>query len=121
MFKVTRRNANRLDIEFSGQLDSDEMRQALDELLAQSEGIESGRMLFRVGEYRLPTLGAIGLELARLPQMLGFIGRFSRAAVLADQAWLQKISELEGKLIPGLEIKAFATHQLDEAEAWLAE
>ncbi|WP_336622630.1 MULTISPECIES: hypothetical protein [unclassified Agarivorans] len=33
---------------------------------------------------------------------------------------MQTISELEGKLIPGLSIKAFDMNQVDQAELWLA-
>ena len=31
-----------------------------------------------------------------------------------------EVSELEGKLFPGLEIKAFELDEADKAEAWLA-
>ena len=46
--------------------------------------------------------------------------KFDRAAVLTDKAWLQKVSELEGALYPGLEIRAFNRDQKAEAEAWLS-
>ena len=36
MFEVAINGPNRVDIEFSGKLDSDEMRIALDELIAKS-------------------------------------------------------------------------------------
>ncbi len=111
---------DRIDIEVSGKLDSAEMSDALDALVRESEGIEKGRMLFRVGDYSLPTLGAIKVEFARLPAMLGFIFKFRRCAVLADQGWLKAISELEGALIPGVSIRGFNLEEIAEAEAWLA-
>ena len=46
--------------------------------------------------------------------------RFIRAAVLTDKVWIKKASELEGAIIPGLEIKAFDRDQREEAEAWLS-
>ena len=52
--------------------------------------------------------------------MLGLMKKFNRAAVLTDKAWLKKISEFEGALFPGLEIKAFDRDQRAEAEAWLS-
>jgi len=121
MFSVTPNGPNRIDMEFSGKLDSDEMRIALDELVSKSEGIENGRMLYRVGDFALPTLAAIGIELSRLPSMFGLIGKFSRCAVLADQNWIKTISEFKGALIPGLEIKGFSLEHEAEAEAWLSE
>ena len=120
MFRVTANGPNRIDIELSGKLDSDEMKIALDQLISKAEGIEHGRMLYRIGDFKFPTLGAIRVELARLPELFRLIGNFDRAAVLADKAWIKKISELEGALIPGLKIKAFDPDEKAEAEAWLA-
>lgn len=120
MFKLTRTGPNRIDIVLSGQLDADGMRGVLDTLVRESEGIENGRMLYDVVDFHLPTLGAIALELSRLPSLLGLMKRFTRAAVLTDTAWIQRVSELEGKLLPGLAIKAFDRDQRGEAEAWLS-
>ena len=60
------------------------------------------------------------IELSRLPAMFGLMKKFDRAAVLTDKTWLKKVSEFEGALYPGLEIKAFNRDQKAEAEAWLS-
>ena len=119
MFKIERFSEDRLDIEMSGKLDSAGMAQALDELVEKSEGIENGKMLYDVIDYQVPSLGAITLELSRLPQVFGFIRRFRRAAVLSDKAWLKSIGELKGKLIPMLEVKAFGREEKAAALQWL--
>ena len=121
MFHVTRIGDNRIDVDFSGKLDSNDMRFALDELLRKSEGIEHGRMLYRIGEFDLPTFGAMAVELARVPQLLRFIRRFDRCAVVAGQGWIRKASEIEGALIPGLTIRGFEPEQAAQAHAWLSE
>lgn len=120
MFKIIRVDADRLDIEMSGKLNSEQMEIALDELVSKSEGIENGKMLYDVVDYHLPSLGAIAIEFSRLPSMLRFMRKFDRAAVLTDKAWLKMVSEVEGVLYPGLEIKGFRRDQKEEAEAWLA-
>lgn len=120
MFKIARQGPNRLDIEMSGRLDAEGMRKALDELISQSEGIEHGQMLYDIVDYHLPSLEAIVIEFARLPSMFKWMMKFDRAAVLSDETWLKKVSEIEGVLFPGLEIKAFGRDQKQEAEAWLA-
>ena len=120
MFKVTRVNEYRLDIKMSGKLNSEQMEKALDELVIKSEGIENGSMLYDVVDYHLPSLRAIVIEFSRLPSMLRFIKKFKRAAVLTDKTWLKKVSEIEGVLYPGLEIKAFSRGQKVEAETWLS-
>lgn len=121
MFTVRKNGDNRLDLEFSGKLDSDDMRAALDELVEKSTGVESGSMLYTIGEFKMPSLGALGLELSRIPELLKVMRRFSRAAVLCDKKWIQKVSEFEGMLMPGLEIKAFDRDEIHEAETWLRE
>jgi len=121
MLRITKPAPNRVEIELDGKLDADGMTAGLDELIAQSEGVEHGVMVYRIGDFRLPTLGAIGIEMSRLPSLLGLIGRFDRCAVLADQEWIRAVGELEGKLIPGLEIRGFEPGQEAEAETWLTE
>ena len=120
MFKVIQHGRNRLDIELSGKLDSEEMKIALDDLVSKSENIKNGKMLYEIIDFHLPSLGAIVIEFSRLPSMFGLIKKFDRAAVLTDKNWLKKASEFEGAFIPGLEIKAFGRDQKEEAEAWLS-
>ena len=120
MFKVKQNGINRLDIEMSGKLNAGDMKIALDELVSKSSNIENGKMLYEVIDFHLPSLGAIGIEFSRLPAMFGLMKKFDRAAVLTEKAWLKKVSEFEGALYPGLEIKAFNRDQKAEAEAWLS-
>ena len=120
MFVVRQNGKDRLDIEISGKLNAEEMRTALDELAAKAKHIENGKMLYDVIDFHLPSLDAIAIEFSRLPSMFGLFKKFDRAAVLAEKAWLRKMSEFEGMLFPGLEIKAFARDQKAEAEAWLS-
>ena len=120
MFKVIANAADRLDIELSGKLNSEDMKIALDELLSKSKSIENGKMLYEIIDFQLPSLGAIAVEFSRLPAVFGLLKHFDRAAVLTDKTWLKNVSEFEGALFPGLEIKAFDRDQKAEAEAWLS-
>ena len=120
MFKVIPNGINRLDIELSGKLNTEEMKIALDELVSKSKDIENGKMLYDIIDFHLPSLGAIAVEFSRLPAMFGLMKKFDRAAVLTDKTWLKKVSEFEGALYPGLEIKAFDRDQKEEAEDWLS-
>ncbi len=120
MFKITQHGVNRLDIELSGKLDTEEMKFALDELISKSKDIKNGKMLYEIIDFHLPSLGAIAMEFSRSPSMFGLMKKFDRAAVLTDKIWLKKVSELEGIFYPGLEIKAFNSDQRAEAEDWLS-
>ena len=121
MFRITLKGPNRIDIELSGKLDRDDMKVALEELLSKTKDIRNGRMLYRVGDIKLPTISALVVKFSRLPELFRLIRNFDRAAVLADKEWLKTVSEIEGALIPGLEIKGFDPDQEAQAEAWLAE
>ena len=120
MFKVIPNGVNRLDIQMSGKLNTEDMKIALDDLVSKSKNIENGKMMYEVIDFHLPSLGAIGVEFSRLPAMFGLMKKFDRAAVLTDKTWLKKVSKFEGALFPGLEIKAFNLDQKAEAEAWLS-
>lgn len=121
MFQIIETSSHRLDIAISGQIDADEMRASLTALFTASEGMKDAVMLYRISNFSLPTLGAIGVEMTQLPQLFGLIGKFRKCAVLSDATWLRHAAEIEGKLIPGLTIKSFALEDKAGAEAWLAE
>ena len=118
--KVTKQGENRVDIELCGKLTADDMKTALDDLINKSASIVNGRMLYTISDFDFPSLGAIGIELSRFPELIRLMNKFQRCAVLADQNWIKNISELEGHLFPGLEIKAFNLNEKAVAEAWLA-
>ena len=121
MFKVTKKNPNRLDIELSGKMNSEEMQIALDELDSMSEDIVNGAMLYDIVEFNMPSLNAIAIEISRLPSLLRLTRKFNKVAILSDKNWIQKFTELEGLLIPGMDIKAFGRDQKKMAESWLIE
>jgi hypothetical protein len=119
MFCISQNGKDRLDISLSGKLDAEQMKVALNNLMDQSAGIENGLMLYDLVNFQLPSLGAVAIEISRLPAMFSLIKRFRRAAVLTDKNWIRRISELEGKLFPDLEIRGFSRAQRAEAEQWL--
>lgn len=120
MLRVTKPSPNRVDIELSGTLDADAMRAALDDLIAKSEDVTNGKMLYTITDFSMPSLGAIGVELQRLPKLFGLLGKFDRCAVLCDESWLRTAAEIEGALFPGIQIKSFERAEAEDAEAWLA-
>ena len=119
MLKITKPSANRVDIELSGKIDSEEMARGLDDLLEKSQDVNSGIMLYRIVSFAFPDMGTIAVEMARLPKLFGLLGRFDRCAVLSDAAWIRTAAEIEGALFPGIDIKAFDLDDDAAAEAWL--
>ncbi len=119
MLTVTKPSTNRVDIELGGKLDADSMRVALDDLIDKSEDVRNGLMLYTISDFSLPTLGAIGVEMTRLPKLFGLLAKFDKCAVLSDSGWLRKAAVVEGALFPGIDIKSFELHERDAAEQWL--
>jgi SpoIIAA-like len=120
MLTVTKPAPDRVEVALSGTVDAAAMRAGLDELIRLSEGVRNGRMLYRITDFSMPTLGAFAVEFGRLPKLFALIGRFDRCAVLSDVAWLRRAAEVEGRLIPGLEVRSFQPGDAEAAEAWLA-
>ncbi len=121
MLKITKPSPNRVDLELNGPLDSESMASGLDELIEKSEDVKHGRMLYTITDFSMPSIGAIGVEMQRLPKLFGLLGKFDRCAVICDESWLRTAAEIEGKLFPGIDIKSFQTNEVEEAEKWLAE
>ncbi|MCI5111637.1 MAG: STAS/SEC14 domain-containing protein [Marivita sp.] len=119
MLTITKPEPNRVDIDLSGKISSEEMAQGLDDLLEMSQDVNKGTMLYTITSFAFPDLGAIAVEMARLPKLFGLLGRFDRCAVLSDAAWLRTAAEVEGAFIPGFDIKAFDLGEREAAEAWL--
>lgn len=120
MLKITKTAPDRVDISLNGGLDAQEMRAGLDDLIAKSEDVTNGKMLYTISVFAVPTMAALGVELSRLPKLFGLLGKFDKCAVLTDVGWLKTAAEIEGALIPGLEIKAFDLDEQESAEVWLA-
>jgi len=119
MLKVTKPDTNRLDIILEGTLDAEKMRDALDHLVDMSADINAGKMLYKIKNFHLPTMGAIGVEFGYMPKLFSLIGRFDKCAVCSDIGWVRTAAAFEGALIPGLEIKTFGLDETAAAEAWL--
>ncbi|MEX1669833.1 STAS/SEC14 domain-containing protein [Zhongshania guokunii] len=121
MIEVIHNTGNRIDIFISGKVRSQDMTLALDTLIDESENIENGVMVYRIVDFKLPSLAALAVEFSRMRQLLKLMKKFKRIAVLTDKKWLKKASELEGKLFPYLEVKAFYFNDIELAEMWLEE
>ncbi len=121
MLTVTWPSEDRVDITISGSIDAAMMQSGLDSLIEQSESVTQGKMLYTITDFSMPTLSALGVEITRLPKLIGLLSKYDRCAVVSDAGWLRTAAEVEGALIPGLIIKSFTIDQKTEAQVWLNE
>jgi len=116
---VSQKNGGLIEILIKGEIDSEQMRNGLDAFIKASEGIASGKILYVIADFKMPSMPALAVEFSYLPQLFGLIGRFDKAAVCCDEAWIRRAAVLEGTVIPGLEIRAYDGDEVDAAMAWL--
>ena len=121
MLNIAKTSDNRIDLDITGKIDSDMMRSGLDDLIAKSKDVRNGRMLYTLTHFEIPSMAALGIEFTRLPQLFALIGKFDKIAVISDTHWVRTWAEVEGALIPGLKIKAYAMTNKADAEKWLAD
>lgn len=119
MLSISRPLADRLNLELSGALDTAAMQAGLDDLIEQSMDITHGKMLYKVLDFEMPTMGALAVELRQMPKLFGLINKFDKCAVLSDVAWIRTAAEIEGAVIPSFEIKSFPLSATAAAERWL--
>ena len=112
MLNITKPSKNRVDIELSGVLDANAMREGLDKLIEQSEDVNAGKMLYRISNFEFPTVGALAQEFIKMPKLLGLLGKFEKCAVVSDAAWIRTVAEMEGAVFPSLDIRSFTQSQV---------
>lgn len=111
MLNIFVKEAGIIEIELKGEIDAAAMESGLNRLLDLCEDLENGKLFYRISDFKMPTLAALGVEFMMMPKLFRLIGKVDKAAVLTDESWIKTASVIEGALIPGLEIKAF---DLDE-------
>ena len=119
MMNTIKVSSNRVDVEFSGKIDRDQVKKVLDNMFAEIVDMEHGLLMYRVGELEMPTIGAIAVELKNLPKIFRLVQKIDRITVVYDQGWIQTATEIKGKLIPGLGMKSFDLGKENAAIEWL--
>ena len=119
MLNIHPREPGIINIEADGEIDATAMEVGLNKLVEMCEDIEGGKLFYRITNFKMPTLAALGVEFMMMPKLFRLIGKVAKAAVLTDEDWIAKASIIEGALIPGLEIRAFDLEDEGAALAFL--
>jgi hypothetical protein len=119
MFDITKDPKGFMRLTISGPIDSDEMRQGLESFLSCLEDGRKTDFLYTISDFEMPSLQAIAVEFTYIPVLLASLRKIGKVAVVSDEAWLRNVAEMEGKLIPGLNVESFEFSRRADAEAWL--
>lgn len=119
MLDIYIKEPNMIGLTIDGKIDSATMEKGLTDLVELSKDVENGTLFYKISNFEMPTLAALGVEFTKLPALFSMIRKYRKCAVLTDQNWIAKASVIEGALIPGLTIKTFAPDQEEAALAFL--
>ena len=119
MFDLTKDDAGFYRLTISGHIDEDQMRAGLDAFLDSTEGPGKSDYLYKISDFEFPSLQAIAVEFGYIPRLFATLPRIGKVALIADQEWLRKAAEIEGKILPGMTIETFKPGEEARAEAWL--
>ncbi|WP_306148871.1 MULTISPECIES: STAS/SEC14 domain-containing protein [unclassified Roseibium] len=119
MLAIKKQEGDRVFVHLRGPLNADLMQAGLEDLIEAAEDLANGTMLYVIDDFEWPTAGALAVEFKMMPNLLKLLGKFRKCAVLCDSGWIRKVAEIEGMLIPGLEIKSFVSKDREAAENWL--
>jgi len=101
-----------------GKLTAREVERVFDALDDALDLHETVNLYVEITELSGVSLAALVKDLAKSLGLLGRLKRFGRYAVVTDAQWIQQAADLEARLIPGLEVRAFPLAESDGAEAW---
>lgn len=105
-----------VEIEVSGRLTDRELRGAMDQLRADIDQSGKTRLLEIITGFTGIEPAAIWTDIRLGPSLAG---KLSRAAVVADAAWIRGLTTFSGRFVKA-EIKSFRPDQIQEARAWLS-
>jgi len=119
MLNITKPKPDQIDISIAGKIEADEMRAGLDQLLAFTEGMTGGKMLYKIDDFDLLSMGALAVEMRYLPKLFGLLKHIDRVALLSNTEWVKKAARVEGTIFPGLTIETYILHEVSVAQTWL--
>jgi hypothetical protein len=108
-----------LGYRIEGAVTAGDVRAIVDELVAKREAHGLIRVYAEIGEIESIELRAILADLSFLIRKLEVLARINRTAVVTDAAWLRRLAEAEGQLLPLGPVRGFATADAEAARAWV--
>lgn len=117
-----------IELTINGKISSDDMKRLLDEWMQATASmtqadsnteLQNATLLYRINSFAMPSFSAVMDETKRMPELWATMKYFGKMAVISEQQWLQKFAEIEGWMIPNLDIKGFNPEDESAAKVWL--
>lgn len=102
-----------------GKITSDDIQKAWRAIEAALDEADQIGMYVEIVDLGGFTLDALVKDITLGFKQIGQLRRFPRVAVVTDSRWIAAAAEIEGKVLPGVEVRAFPTEEDGAAMAWL--
>lgn len=125
---LTQPSKHHIELTINGKISSDDMKHLLDEWMQATASmnqtdsnteLQNATLLYRINSFAMPSFSAVMDEMKRMPELWATMKYFGKMAVISEQQWLQKVAEIEGWMIPNLDVKGFNPDQESAARIWL--
>lgn len=118
MFRIAHSPDGLIEVHIDSTSDAAETEAALQHLIADIEAAEGSNLLVHMGPVGIPDISAFAVQLRHLPHLLRLLSRIDRIAVLSDQGWVRAGAEIDGLLLPGVDIRAWPNGDEAAARIW---
>ncbi|WP_371396108.1 STAS/SEC14 domain-containing protein [Fretibacter rubidus] len=103
----------------TGKMSDEDMKEALNWFDTVTEEHGDVQLCVDIAKMDFPSLKAVKQSFVRLGDMLRYPNDIDKCAVLTDSSFLRSTAEVEGAVIPDLEIQAYDMEALPQAVNWL--
>jgi hypothetical protein len=106
-------------MKISGEVSKEEMTESLNWFETAAGANDNLNICVDMAKDDFDGLGELRKEFVRVGHVLRTVPDADKCAVVTDSQFLRNSAKVEGAVIPGLEIRAFAADQSTPAETWL--
>jgi len=103
----------------SGEVSKEEMAQSLNWFETVANANDNINICVGMAKDDFDGLGELRKEFVRVGHVLRTVPDADKCAVVTDSQFLRNSAKIEGAVIPGLEIRTFASEESGPAETWL--
>ena len=101
-----------------GQITADDVGRAIRLIEARLQEHEPVSLIIEVGDVKAVTVAAMVEDLRHGLGQIRHLGRYHRVALVAAQGWLRAAAQVEGAVLPGVEVRTFTPAEQIDATAW---
>ena len=101
-----------------GQITADDVGRAIRLIETRLQEHEPVSLIIEVGDVKAVTVAAMVEDLRHGLGQIRHLGRYHRVALVAAQGWLRAAAQVEGAVLPGVEVRAFTPAEQIDATAW---